>query len=1071
MAEGNRIIEQLRRPQVAIPAGAVVLGGATAGLLGFFLQRWVYVVVALLALLVGLLAFLIWNYYARERDERIARGTGAEDDPTLIQRRGSVREERRAAEALEVGFQKALAWLEERKLGSLPWYLVIGAPGAGKTALLRLSGLDLPAAVERLVEAGPTASCNWWLTNQAVLVDTAGRLTVSHERPDHREWRRLLVLIRKHRRRPAIHGVLVVLSAADLLGKSDAQIEADGSELRRYLNEIGDVLGVDPPIYLLVSQADRIQGIAELASLARDRVSEVFGWTNRERHPHDVGQSVSDGVERIRSRVEALLPELYLRESSPDARRRLFLMTQELDALGARIATLARRAFQPTRYDEVPFLRGIYLTSAKREGSLVSPLLERLGVRWATAPVDAGGPAGGWFLRDLFRRLLLDSEEQSLAVPLDRVGPRTRAVLVGLVASAALVGVGLWSVSFYRNWASIGALRTAAAEVEEQKRNLVTLDRLREAIEAGEADREDWLHGMGLGAPLSRALERASGGFVAAFGKKFEEPAKRELLARVRQSDDEAFAALQDVAADLGFLATRAQAVAPGLERYSDGVRNEVERKVFAQGYQAFVAWAPEPEIVSRIDQERQRLDSEAPRLLGIERLESWCRAHPEAAAPVRHKDLGLRDAGEVLGCYTSDFFERRIAPLVAGLEHSGKSSRESIDRFRDDYERRYAESYEDLLVGAPRPPVAHAEVRKSPYPGFLARVGAELRVEGLWRGEAPVWVRSLHEVLRSEGGSEEKPAPWKRYEAALDRVAGRVEQTVGRSHAALALAREVADGQDTPFQQTVVLVHDDLVPIPPEDPDPTEKTALRNLLLMPVLDGFSAVLVTAAREIDQVWQSCCVAPFPPPLGPESFEARRIAIQQFKSQTLAPFWSGSGPRPLLVDRALPLTDRFVVALGGVAPGGQGGAGGGGGGGGGPPPSGPQTVRLSGVPSVVTGGGDVFVTSQELMLTCASQPVQRFEYSDGSGSQSFTWRPDCDLVQLVVRVRAGGRDVEIPREWSGPFAFADFLEQGGVTLHVPGAAAQVRVRYQRSGGDGILAYKRAMSRAMPESAVQ
>ena len=66
-------------------------------------------------------------------------------------------------------------------LYQLPWYVIIGAPGSGKTTALANSGLQFPLADRfgktALRGIGGTRNCDWWFTNEAVLLDTAGRYT------------------------------------------------------------------------------------------------------------------------------------------------------------------------------------------------------------------------------------------------------------------------------------------------------------------------------------------------------------------------------------------------------------------------------------------------------------------------------------------------------------------------------------------------------------------------------------------------------------------------------------------------------------------------------------------------------------------------------------------------------------------------------------------------------------------------------------------------------------------------------------------------------------------------------
>ena len=62
-----------------------------------------------------------------------------------------------------------------------PWYTIIGPPGAGKTTALLNAGLTFPLAAEMgqgpIAGVGGTRMCEWMFTDDAVLIDTAGRYT------------------------------------------------------------------------------------------------------------------------------------------------------------------------------------------------------------------------------------------------------------------------------------------------------------------------------------------------------------------------------------------------------------------------------------------------------------------------------------------------------------------------------------------------------------------------------------------------------------------------------------------------------------------------------------------------------------------------------------------------------------------------------------------------------------------------------------------------------------------------------------------------------------------------------
>ncbi|KVD85678.1 type VI secretion protein VasK [Burkholderia stagnalis] len=68
-----------------------------------------------------------------------------------------------------------------RYLYELPWYIALGTRAAGKTSALLNAGLSFPVAtqMQRAAErpARDDGAVDWWLTNHAVLIDTAGHYT------------------------------------------------------------------------------------------------------------------------------------------------------------------------------------------------------------------------------------------------------------------------------------------------------------------------------------------------------------------------------------------------------------------------------------------------------------------------------------------------------------------------------------------------------------------------------------------------------------------------------------------------------------------------------------------------------------------------------------------------------------------------------------------------------------------------------------------------------------------------------------------------------------------------------
>jgi type VI secretion system protein ImpL len=147
-----------------------------------------------------------------------------------VVRQASPEEARPSAEAVQLRerFEEAVATLKGSRKGGhslydLPWYIIIGAPGSGKTTALLNSGLKFPLEQRHgkgaLRGVGGTRNCDWWFTDEAIFLDTAGRYTTqdSDATSDAAGWSEFLALLKKYRKRRPLNGVILTISAQDLM--------------------------------------------------------------------------------------------------------------------------------------------------------------------------------------------------------------------------------------------------------------------------------------------------------------------------------------------------------------------------------------------------------------------------------------------------------------------------------------------------------------------------------------------------------------------------------------------------------------------------------------------------------------------------------------------------------------------------------------------------------------------------------------------------------------------------------------------------------------------------------------
>ncbi len=225
----------------------------------FFRPWWIRLAIAAVLLSIwGLIGFLRARKARKASDaiaEEIATPDAADEESALL----AVR----MGEAMAA--LKAASGNRRDYLYSKPWYVIIGPPGAGKTTALLHSGLRFPFAEQSLKGVGGTRNLDFWFADEAALVDTAGRYTTqdSDASVDSRGWASFLTLLKKHRPRHPVNGVIVTLGVDELLASNRAGLDNHASAVRRRLAELRGTLEVSIPVYLVLTKADLLAGFCE----------------------------------------------------------------------------------------------------------------------------------------------------------------------------------------------------------------------------------------------------------------------------------------------------------------------------------------------------------------------------------------------------------------------------------------------------------------------------------------------------------------------------------------------------------------------------------------------------------------------------------------------------------------------------------------------------------------------------------------------------------------------------------------------------------------------------------------
>ncbi|EJA7358905.1 type VI secretion system membrane subunit TssM [Vibrio alginolyticus] len=352
----------------------------------------------------------------------------------------------------------------KRSLYDLPWYVLIGPPGTGKTTVLKQSGLEFPLGdslgSDSIAGVGGTRHCDWWFANKAVLIDTAGRYTTqdSQEKVDSKAWHGFLGLLKKYRTQRPINGAIVTISLASVMSQTRTERSLHARAIKSRLQELKNQLGMQFPIYVLLTKMDLVAGFNEFfADLSKEEREELFGFM----FPREVDDErgvislFNKEFHGMLERLDARMLRILETEDDLDKRALIFEFPKQLRVLQANLDEFLAEIFAQNSFEEPALIRGVFMLSSVQEGLPVDKLMNEstngLGLnRLALAKSQTGSHS--YFVKNLFDKVIF--KEQLLGTVnrhyQKQSGWMRRGVYIG--CTTLLLGASsLWFMSYKWN--------------------------------------------------------------------------------------------------------------------------------------------------------------------------------------------------------------------------------------------------------------------------------------------------------------------------------------------------------------------------------------------------------------------------------------------------------------------------------------------------------------------------------------------------------------------------------------------------------------------------------------------
>ncbi len=224
-----------------------------------------------------------------------------------------------------------------------------------------------------------------------------------------------LNLLKRFRPRQPLNGVLLTLSVSDLLQMNAQEREVHAATLKARLSELREGLGVQFPVYVLVTKTDLLSGFQEyFLNLNREDRAQVWGFTlpyDPKAAPTAVREVFNAEFDLLYMRINDGMHARLLAEPDLSRRALAYTLPQQLAGLRDVLGRLLASVFSESKFNEQPLLRGVYFTSGTQEGTPFDRVLGamqrtfRIPTKLAGAE-NQGGSGKSFFLQDLLQKVI-----------------------------------------------------------------------------------------------------------------------------------------------------------------------------------------------------------------------------------------------------------------------------------------------------------------------------------------------------------------------------------------------------------------------------------------------------------------------------------------------------------------------------------------------------------------------------------------------------------------------------------------------------------------------------------------
>ncbi len=581
----------------------------------------------------------------------------------------------------------------------LPWYMVIGKPRSGKSTALKNAKLLLPDIDIPKQGEGSTLNLDWWLYEQAIVLDTAGRYAVpDNTKRDKKEWGTLLSMLSRHKQKEPINGVVLVIAANRLLENTEDELMEEGRQVRASINELMEKLEVKVPVYLMITKCDLIEGFKDWSDyLPEESTLQAMGHLhegellNLDAHLDNIFDSIVDRMKELR---------ILMLERSQSHNDTLLTLPSKLEGLRRGLHIFIGTALKENPYQDTPRFRGLFLSSSQYISDDKGELESR-----------------GLFLHEFFSRVLPADRDLLDSLPsAERLRRAVREYAISIGGGVTLLTLAVISILFGRDMATLNDIADSYPEINIEKQDvnqrLIELYTLRSLILDLQEAQDEWIipwYGrLGYTPQVQQLTASYNGSVQEILNEALDEPLAKNMIDLQSSTSSIAGGLIRRI----NLLSTRLdpeqeeslEDKPPISPEYLVSVNEEISQESAGYFQELYVSYLQWHNNESELLEERAALQGAFVTLIkrnhgNYSWIIDW--ANQQGIQPVVLSDfwpgsIKLRDAPEIDAAFTKEgreFLNEFLAELEEANDDASRLSMVKSD-FEEYYRREYVEAW-----------------------------------------------------------------------------------------------------------------------------------------------------------------------------------------------------------------------------------------------------------------------------------------------------------------------------------------------------------------------------------------